>query len=857
MKKTNPASKSFLPTICPVDSLGSAFPLEKTAVQVQITGMVASVMVAQTFNNPLLESADLDYLCPLPEDAAITAFEMRIDQQVIRGALQEREAAREAFEAARSQGKQASLFEARRENLFATRIANVPAGAGVEVTVRYQQRLKVEEDGWTGVYEYVFPMGLTPRYDRADHPEEAQGVHAPVALPGEPVGPVEIQVAVDAGVPVDDPTSPSHPLAVTRLDEQRFQVRLAEKTIPDHDFVLRYAVSSVQVQSTAWVTGVADKAYFMATIVPPRLDAEPQPLPREFIFVLDRSGSMSGEPIRQARNALRACLRTLGSGDTFRILLFDDYQEWFQPEPSVVTQAEVAKADQYLDQVQGRGGTEIGLALQSALMLPPDPGRARFVVFLTDGAVSAEAALLEDLRKWIGAARVFSFGVGPSVNRALLNRMAEIGRGRASFLQLDEDIEGAIIRFQDSVSFPVLTDLAVEWVHGQAQDVYPSPLRDLYSGQPLELCGLLSYDAAMIPELVVHGKRGGQAVELRQAFSVRLVQDPTVPRVWAQARVDHLLEQQQMEPGQAAQLRQEILDLALEHQLATPYTSFVAVDESGKQGVPARFQVFVSQPLPKGLQAAGFGLTRAAGQPMPMAAPPSAPTPVMKMASYSGLRESSPQPGIKLPGFLTRRGNRAEPSTGAAAPLDAYNDPSPLQPMVDPVEEGLEPFLRWLARNQQMDGSWKGDVEWTAVALLVFLRAGQTPRSGIYRTALRRAARWLAEQTRSSGGELILTRKAAAVRKAVTARALQELADATGDPQDQSAADQARKDLSQPDTDLEKAALGQPVAAPVAIHHLEDIRLAALMGVKLPLPAGLARQEEEIEIVRLWSALLV
>ncbi len=853
MSETQVSPQIYLPQVCLADEINSALPLEHTLVNMQVTGPVASVIVSQRFGNPLKESAELDYLYPLPEDAAITGFDLRIGDRLIHGDLREHEAARAAYEDARGQGKRAGLFEQRRPNLFAVRLANVQAGETIQAELHYQQRLKFDEDAHSGSYELVFPMGLTPKYDRPQNPKEGEGVHAPVARMDEKIGPVEINLSVDAGLPVGDPTSPSHPIEAVRLDDRRFQAHLAGDQIPDHDFILRYPVLGTQVQAAGWSSGEPDKAYFLATLVPPVLEEEIEPLPREFIFILDRSGSMTGDPIRQARNALRACLRTLAPKDTFRILLFDNTLEWFQPEPAQAAQEQVQRADKYLDQVQGRGGTEIGMALKAALDLPQDAERVRFLIFLTDGAVSAESSILESIRKKIGTARLFTFGIGPSVNRALLNRMSALGRGRSAFLQLDEDIEGAIIRFQDSVSFPVLTDLTLEWENGQAWDIYPTRLPDLYYGQPLEICGRFGAGKTGPVRLTVRGLRAGearhagkanyadQAVLLRLTLPEPASTDAAIERVWARARVDDLLEKMEMAPDQADKLRAEVLGLALENHLVTPLTSFVAVDQQTTAGGQPHV-LHVAQPLPQGLQAVGFGMggqihaamAFTSGAALPGAMSAMASMPIQKMIS-----ENAPGDRPSARKRSSTREDRGELARGKAQIDNSRGEPG-MPPEL--TVENPETLLRWFARTQNMDGSWKNDPEWTAVAVMIFLRAGQTPRTGTYRRALRRAAQWLGQyQGQGFAGFLC-------------ARSLKELADATGEDRDRLAAEAARQRLPDPSNSLERAASSLPVSAPTAIQTLDDLRLSALSGLNLPVPEALGQPGQQ-DLAWLWSSL--
>lgn len=831
MRETLEPRIILLPQVNLADELASTLPLEHTSVTAQVTGPLAAVTVTQRFGNPLKEAADLDYLFPLPAEGAVTAFELTIGARRIQGDLQELEAAREAFERARGDGKRAGLLEQRRPNLFAVRLANTRPGETILATLRYHQRLKFE-DGDS--YEFVFPMGITPKYDSPSHPGEGNGVHAPIAFGNEPVGPVEIQVAVDAGVAmIGQPGSPSHPLEVTRIDERRFQVRLGGQHIPDHDFMLRYQVAGEQVQAAGWSSARDGKEIILASLLPARWEEEMQPPAREFVFVLDRSGSMSGEPIAQARNALRACLRAIGANDTFWLLLFDNQLEWYAKEPARITQAELERADAYLQKVQGRGGTEIVGAVEAALQLPADPARTRFVVFLTDGAVSAEARALDQIRAQVGQARLFTFGIGPSVNRALLSRMARLGRGRAEFLQLDEDIEGAIIRFQDSVSLPMLEDLALEWHNGRAWDVYPARLPDLYAGQPLEICGFVAREDPSAPlTLRVKGRRAGQPVVMDLALPAAAGRDPAVERVWARERVDDLFEQQAIEPAKASKIRAEVLGLALEYQLVTELTAFVAVDHDSAATTGKARVIHVAQPLPAGLLPGAFQAAppvfaaMAAPQPMvPGAARGMAGGGMPRMAK-SARREapddavySSPQENQGLLGKLLHRGHDQEEKSA-------------------PAGASREAELRWLARSQHADGSWGANAEQTAAALLAFIRAGHTTRGGSFRPAVRKAVTWLKNAN--------LTGLAACLR----ARALAELAQATGDRKDAEAAAAARP--QQAGGALEAAALDGAGSPPARIATLDDLRLAVLLKAHLPVPDDLLTQG----LARTWAAAL-
>jgi Ca-activated chloride channel homolog len=280
--------------------IASSLPLEHTDVVAHVTGPLASVSVAQRFGNSFSEPVELAYLFPLPHGAAVVDYELRIGQRVIRAEIKELEDARQTYATARDQGQRAGLLEQRRPNLFSIELANVQPGETILATIRYQERLRYDD----GCYSFVFPMGITPKYHQ--DPAEAARVDAPIAAAGDAIGTVDIGVTVDGGGPADDPHSPSHEVEISRMDERRFGVRLLGDVIPNKDFVLRYRVADTAVRAVALSSISEGGETVLITALPPRLTDESEPSPREFIFVIDRSGSMSGEPLLQARNALRS-----------------------------------------------------------------------------------------------------------------------------------------------------------------------------------------------------------------------------------------------------------------------------------------------------------------------------------------------------------------------------------------------------------------------------------------------------------------------------------------------------------------------------------------------------------------------
>lgn len=716
----------------------SSLPLEHTEVNAQVIGMLATVSLAQRFANPFGHPIELTYRFAIPHEASLAGLTIQLGQRSIEGEIVPRVEAEEVYRTALSTGHRAALATEERPNLYTVQVGNLQPGE--TMVARYRYSLPLRFDG--GEFELVLPFGITPRYHPADaSPEQIEATTVPIASPGSPIGPLEITVAIDAGVAIDDPVSPSHDLEVSRLDDHRCLVRLAAPTVPDQDFVLRYRVRDPnQMRGRGWRTPLDGDEIVYAVVVPPPPDAiDDEALAREFVFILDRSGSMSGLPIAQARNALRACLRTLTPRDTFRILLFDSVVEWYRPsdaEPLPFSDATLRDADAFLACVEGRGGTELLPALQEAIARPRDPKRSRVLVLLTDGATSGEAQATNLVTALPAGDRLFCFGIGPAVNRYLLDRLARVGRGVAEVVGLDEDIETAIIRFQDRLSYPVLTDLEIEVDGASVTELYPSPLPDLFAGQVLPIVARLrAVDPARL-SLRLRGRRGADELAIPVAPPT-LVEEPMIRRLWAQKRIDALLEEDLISqdalleggraPASGPSRRETVVALSCQHHIVTPLTALLAIDRS--QRVPRRtlINVAVSAPLPAGLSFRARSVSSAS----------------------QWLYHHNVDGAIQLAPL-------AAPARRNVAPLQRRSSLTGFQPVQSPApaETGdqhpaprrLATRLSELIRAQGADGSWGGNtetIELTAVALVAFARAGHTPARGSFRRPLARALRWL------------------------------------------------------------------------------------------------------------------
>jgi len=712
-----------------LDRDASPLPLQQTAIDAQIIGPVATVIIRQRFGNPFREAINLTYLFPVPEKGAVVDYTITIGTRTIQAALKEKQAARDAYQQAADAGRRASLLEQRQPNLFSIALANVQPGESIQTEITIEDRLVYSD----GQYTFVVPMGITPKYHSPQQPGDGREVNPPTAGSHEPISPVELRLAANIGVSAGDPASPSHKITVERKGAAEFSLTLAEPSIPDKDFVLRYAVGEADVAAAAWVSTRPASPdapdYALVTVVPPRrADLNAKSEAREFLYVIDRSGSMSGGPLEQAKNGVKVALRALSERDTFSIQAFDDKVEWFDATPRKVTQDAVNAAEKWLSKIDARGGTEIVGALDAALTVRADAERTCYIVFLTDGAVTDDEGALRALRKGRNQARVFTFGIGPSVNRSLLVKLAETGRGAAEFLTLKDDIEAAITRFQDRVSYPALLDLRLAWDGAETWDVYPALLPDVYIGQALEVAGRLKRTGG-VTSLRVIGKRAGHPVEIPVAIPLASAHIPAIERLWAWARIEALFDQLRANPNEVESLRSQIISVALEHRIATAFTSFVAIDsEIAKQ--TAERDVEISTPLPEGLtfdvsgaEERARGITFTGGNVSFLMAAPSS------VAASAVPRDAG---DLDLPTFMRRERGSSERKVSGSARVSAA------------APEGS---IKALSRSQNMDGSWgsQSDVKprETVVALRTFITAGHTTQSGNYRRQLLKAAQWL------------------------------------------------------------------------------------------------------------------
>lgn len=614
------------------------FPLKRTEVRAEVAGGIVSASVTQTFANPYNERLEAVYVFPLPNHAAVDDMEMRAGGRVIKAQIARRAEARATYQRALSNGQRAALLEQERPNIFTFSVGNIDPGGEIEVKTHYFELAKYD----AGSFEVSVPMTVGPRYipgaplggppsgagvrADTDRVPDASRISPAYAAPTRSKHTVGVSVLIDAGAELGAVSSALHRVTVERPSAGRAVVTLADDAeVPNRDFVLRWRLATQAPQSSVFVRRAEGSAGgHVALVLVPRADPPDADIaPRELVFLLDTSGSMNGAPLAAALSAVRKAINAAGPYDTFQIIDFADQASSFAPRPIANTPENRRRVHRYLDGLRSSGGTNQLAGIHAALSPAPDPGRLRYVMFFTDGYIGNESEVVALTRRELGDARIFSFGVGASVNRFLLDEVAIAGRGFAEYLLPGQGDAEMVERFYRRIGKPYLTDVEVDWGSLPVRDAYPRRLPDLSAFEPLVVFG--RFDRGARGQVTVRGKLGGRP--FAQAINVNLAPDapgnPAIAPLWARAKIADLSRVNHEGPEQ----EQAITQIALEHRLVTQYTSFVAVDSrvtgSGAPGVA------IAQP-----SEAPMGVDLQAAGAYSVAAPGVAPSP--SPPSYSG-----------------------------------------------------------------------------------------------------------------------------------------------------------------------------------------------------------------------------
>src|SRR3989449_9591372 len=590
-------------------------PLKPTDVKAEISGFLSRVVVTQEFENNFDDKIEAVYTFPLPQNSAVDDMTMIVGDRTVRGKILRREEAQAVYEAAKTNGQRASLLDQERPNIFTQSVANILPGEQIKITISYVETLKYED----GSYEFVFPMVVGPRYipgnttgaqpnangdgfaPNTDQVPDASRITPQIVPEGMRVGhDVSIDLTLDAGVAIDGLGSKTQEVDVERPDNHRAHVRLKDQaTIPNKDFIFRYDVAGQKISDALLTHSSANGGFFTLILQPPERVTVEDVTPKELVFVLDTSGSMSGFPIEKAKETMKLALDNLYPYDTFNLITFSGDEHILFPEPVPASKENLEKAQRFLETRQGSGGTEMMKAVRASMDPSDAQGHVRIVCFMTDGYVGNEMEIIGEVQKHPNA-RVFAFGIGGSVNRFLLDNMAKYGRGEVEYVALNDDGSAAARRFHERVRNPLLTDISIDWNGLAVSDVYPKSVPDLFGAKPVILFGRYSGNGRGVIRL--KGKMSGRDFvrEIPIDFSSPQSHD-VLATLWARTRVDDLMSQDFNGAQRGAMkedVKQSIVQLGLDYRLMTQFTSFVAVEEMivTDGGQPRRIDVPIEVP---------------------------------------------------------------------------------------------------------------------------------------------------------------------------------------------------------------------------------------------------------------------
>ncbi len=565
-------------------------PVLNSGVSVSITGMVAKVELTQTFINDSNDWIEGIYAFPLPDQAAVNSLLVTIGERKLIGKIREKRQAEKQYEQAKKAGHAVSLVKQHRPNLFSSRFANVPPGETLSIALTYVQTVRYESDR----YSLRIPLTLTPRYvnnlvtdiDAITPPQQHLADYLQSGQSGHLV---TIDTILHGVYDAYQVSSPSHTLQTTSNDNTT-SVSLAKPAHLDRDFILEWHEKDTATPAVkVWREQVNNEEYLLATVMPPRNDADIPYQPRELILVIDTSGSMAGDAMTAAIATLVDAIAGLRPEDSFNIIEFNsDYTSFFDsPQPATPDNRKAAQLR--ARRLYADGGTEMLAPLREALGYS-DTNLLRQVVFITDGSVGYEETVIESIKNTLGNARLFTVGIGTAPNHWFMRKVAAAGRGTFHNISSVSEVSGEMSKLLRKLESPALTDLQVS-VEGGTAEIMPDPIPDLYANEPVVVAAKLD---SGVHSLNVSGRWGDQNWHESISIDNAPRSGAGLSSVWAKQKMESLLDKQRAHSDPEF-YRSLITSIALDHQLVSPYTSFIAIEP--KPIKPASEQVVAKKVL--------------------------------------------------------------------------------------------------------------------------------------------------------------------------------------------------------------------------------------------------------------------
>lgn len=586
-----------------------ALPLKSTSARVEIAGVIAAVKVTQVYRNTGSTPLEAIYVFPGSTRAAVHGLTMTLGERVIRAQIQERDLARAGYEQAKQEGRSATLLEQHRPNVFQMNVANILPGEEIQVELDYSELL-VPTDG---VYQFVYPTVVGPRYTGPQGSQPSGGEtwaanpHTPAGV--APLSTFDLKLRLDAGMPIERVSCGTHKHSLAWEGASRAQLSLdaSESTGGNRDFILKYRLMGDRVQSGLLLHRGKQENFFLLMAQPPKRVEPAEMPPREYVFIMDVSGSQMGFPIEVSKRLMEEMIRGLRPQDLFNVMVFEGTAALWAPKSRPATPANIKDGLEFVLGQRGGGGTNLGGALEQALKLPRVPDVSRSFVVSTDGFISADASIFDLIRKNLGSANLFAFGIGSSVNRHLIEGMAHAGQGEPFVITDPVQAPAIAARFRAYVSTPVLSRVRVAAEGFDIYDVEPAQLPDVLAERPVICYG--KWRGEPKGTLVVSWATG--AGPWRQEFHAESCaadsSNAALRHLWARQRLQLLSDFNQF--GETAERKAEITRLGLAYELLTAHTSFLAVDSVVRNLGAPPVTVKQALPMPQGVSNAAIGGT--------------------------------------------------------------------------------------------------------------------------------------------------------------------------------------------------------------------------------------------------------
>ena len=561
----------------------------ETMATMDINGVFNRVSVKQTFINPSNDWAEGTYVFPLPENAAVDQLRMIIGDRIIEGEIHEKKAARKIYQTALASGQKASLVEAQRPNIFTSKIANIGPGEEVSIEISYLQNVKIEGED----YSIRFPMTVGERFINGHAiatPDHAMGTQlnthkvidaSEITPPNDRKveRPVHLTINLAAGFEIEQIDTPYHHTNIQTISKQTRTLTL--NTQAERDFVLNWKrKAGQQSQMSLFKQSLNGEHFLMVMATPPNDEAVVMNrIPKEVIYIIDSSGSMSGTSMKQAKSALKQSLAALSSKDRFNIIDFDDqFQPMFR-EALPAVNLNKKRAVHFIERMEADGGTEPNEAIEFALQSRDSKSSKylRQIVFLTDGQVGNEAELFRTLNNLKESERFFTIAIGSAPNEYLMKQLAQIGQGFTTFIGSERQVELEMQKALIKMDATALTNMQLHLPENLESNFATPKLPDLLSGQTLTSVIKVSH---LPKELALTAKHVDKSLSMTFDMA-QAIEAKGLAEFWAKTKIDALLNLYHLEYNSSKKdsLKQSIIRLALKYHLVTPFTSLVAVEK--------------------------------------------------------------------------------------------------------------------------------------------------------------------------------------------------------------------------------------------------------------------------------------